>query len=147
MVRWPGHIAPGTVSSVPVVGTDLFTTFCAIVGLPLPSDRTIDGADIRPAFEGRPVERKKPLYWRTHNAPPVCRVALRIEDWKIVANDDLSRFELYNLAADPHETTDLAGREPAKFAAMKGALLAMDAEVVAEGPDWWKHETPAQRAR
>jgi arylsulfatase A len=147
MVRWPGHITPGTVSSVPVVGTDLFTTICDIVDIPLPNDRTIDGANIRPAFEGRPVERKKPLYWRTHCAPPTCRVAVRIGDWKIVADEKLTRFELYNLAADPHETTDRASTDPERFAELKRVLLAMDAEVMAEGPDWWKHETEAQRAR
>jgi arylsulfatase A-like enzyme len=147
MVRWPDHIIPGTVSSVPVVGTDLFTTICDIVDIPLPGDRTIDGANIRPAFEGRPVERRKPLYWRTHNAPPECRVALRIGDWKIVADEKLTRFELYNIAADTQETTDRASTDPERFAELKRALLAMDAEVMAEGPDWWKHETEAQRAR
>jgi len=140
LVRWPGHIGPETVSGVPVIGTDIFTTVCAIAGVPVPSDRTIDGADIRPAFEGRPVTRARPLYWRTHIASPSCRAALRIGDWKIVADEDLIRFELYNLAADPHETTDLAAKEPATFTRLKQALLRMDAEVKAEGPDWWRRE-------
>jgi arylsulfatase A len=147
IVRWPEHVAPGTTSAVPVVGTDLFTTICAIVGIPVPSDRTIDGANILPALEGRPVVRPKPLYWRTHIAPPTCRAALRIGDWKIVADEDLSRFELYNLAADPHETTDLAGRKPEKLAELKQALVAMDAEVKAEGPDWWKSAAEPKRVR
>ncbi len=140
LVRWPGHIRPGTVSNVPVIGTDIFSTVCAIAGVPVPSDRTIDGADIRPAFEGRPVTRARPLYWRTHIAAPSCRAALRIGDWKIVADEDLTRFELYNLAADPRETTDLAAKEPTMFARLKQALVRMDAEVKAEGPDWWKRE-------
>jgi arylsulfatase A-like enzyme len=146
-VRWPGHIAPGTTSAVPVIGSDIFATLCAIVGIPLPSDRTIDGANALPAFEGRPVDRRKPLYWRTHNAPESCRVAMRTGDWKIVADEALTRFELYNLAADPHEATDLAGSEPDKLAELTRTLKALDAEIMAEGPGWWKDETPAQRAR
>src|SRR5262249_46728369 len=54
LVRWPRHILAGTTSDVPVIGTDIFATVCAIVEVPLPPDRTIDGADIRPAFAGQP---------------------------------------------------------------------------------------------
>jgi arylsulfatase A len=143
MVRWPGHVAPGTESAVPVIGSDVFTTLCAIVGIPLPMDRTIDGANMLPALEGRPVARSKPLYWRTHIAPPTCRAALRIGDWKVVADEELTRFELYNIADDPHETTDLATKRPEKLSELKRALIAMDAEVKAEGPDWWKFEAKA----
>jgi arylsulfatase A len=143
IVRWPGHIKAGSASAVPVIGTDIFTTVCAIAGITVPADRTIDGADIRPAFEGRPVTRAHPLYWRTHIASTTCRAALRIDNWKIVANEDLTGFELYNIEVDPKEITDLAASEPATFARMKKALVAMDAEVKAEGPDWWKRE-PSQ---
>jgi arylsulfatase A len=143
IVRWPGHIQPETKSDVPVIGTDIFTTVCAIAGIAPPGDRVIDGADMRPAFDGKPVARVQPLYWRTHIASPTCRVALRIENWKIVANEELSGFELYDLAADPRETNDLAAREPAVFSRMKQALREMDAKVKAEGPDWWKREPAA----
>jgi arylsulfatase A-like enzyme len=123
-----------------VIGSDIFTTVSAIVGIALPMDRTIDGADIRPAFDNKPVVRAKPLYWRTHIAQSTCRAALRIGDWKIVADEDLTRFELYNLAADPGETNDLKDKDPATFTRLRDALTRMDAEVKAEGPDWWKRE-------
>ena len=55
IVRWPGHIEPGTVSSVPVIGSDVFTTVLAAAGVPIPTDRTIDGASMVPAFSGQPV--------------------------------------------------------------------------------------------
>ena len=142
LVRWPGRIRPGVVSDVPVIRTDIFTTVCSIVGIPVPSDRTIDGADMRPAFAGNPITRTKPLYWRTHIAAPSCRAALRIGDWKIVADEDLTRFELYNLADDPRETTDRSTRDPQKLDQLRAALRRMDAEVKAEGPDWWKKERP-----
>ena len=137
-----GRVTSGRarLSDVPVIGTDIFTTVCAIVGIPVPSDRTIDGADMRPAFEGKPIPRSRPLYWRTHIAAPSCRAALRIGDWKIVADEDLTRFELYNLASDPHETSDLSAKNPEMLAKLKEALIRMDAEVKAEGPDWWKRE-------
>ena len=92
VARWPGHIKPGTVSDVPVIGTDIFATVLDITGIPLPKDRTIDGVSMLPAFEGKPVERKVPLFWRTHVSPPEDRVALRIGDWKVPALRDPERL-------------------------------------------------------
>jgi uncharacterized sulfatase len=48
IARWPGKIPPGHVSKEPAVTMDLFATALAVCDIPLPSDRTIDGADIRP---------------------------------------------------------------------------------------------------
>src|SRR5690606_2016748 len=93
-----------------------------------------------PALAGKPIERSQPLYWRTHLAKPSCRVAVRIGDWKIVANDDLTAFELYNVEKDPKETTDLRESEPEKFTELKKVIVVMDRQVKAEGPDWWKLE-------
>lgn len=142
IVRWPGHVEPGSTSDHPIIGSDIFSTICAIVDIPLPDDRTIDGASMLPVFEGKPVQRSEPLYWRNHLAPEQFRVGLRIGDWKIVGSDDLSSFELYNIQDDWQETTDLASDYPDKFAEMKAALIAQDKEVLAEGPDWWKNEPP-----
>ena len=140
LVRWPGHIEPGSLSHVPVIGSDIFTTICAIADVATPQDRPIDGASMLPAFRNEPVKRTEPLYWRTHIAPPECRVALRIGDWKIVANDELTEFALYNLLHDWRETADLQDQHPERFAQMKEAIIAIDREVKAEGPDWWKKE-------
>ena len=138
IVRWPGHVEPGTESAEPVIGSDIFTTICEIVGIPLPDDRTIDGASMLPVFDDRPIERDQPLYWRNHLAPEQFRVGLRIGDWKIVGSDDLSLFELYNIAEDPHETADLSADHPDRFTKLKQTLIEHDAAVLAEGPDWWK---------
>jgi arylsulfatase A-like enzyme len=69
-------------------------------------------------------------------------VAMRQGDWKIVAPQDLSRFELYHLKQDPNETTDLREQEPARFEAMRKELTALNASIEAEGPDWWKRLSP-----
>lgn len=147
IVRWPGHIKPGTVSDTPVIGSDIFPTICDILDLPLPDDRTIDGTSLLPLFAGKPLQRQQPLYWRNHLAPEEFRVALRIDDWKIVASDDLTSFELYNIVKDPQETTDLAESEPQRFVELKKQLIEHDAAVLNDGPDWWKDEVekPARR--
>ena len=87
-------------SSVPVIGSDLFPTVLSIVGSELPKDRVIAGVDMRPALAGKPVERPVPLYWRNHLAPADNHVALRIGDWKIVGDNALQKFQLYEIEKD-----------------------------------------------
>lgn len=146
IIRWPGHIAAGTESQQPVIGTDIFTTVCSILEIPLPTDRTIDGASLLPLFAGEQITRTQPLYWRNHLAPQDSRVALRVGDWKIIGADDLSRFELYNIADDWQETTDLSTQRPEKLSELQAQLVAFDAAVLQEGPDWWRDEAaPAKK--
>ncbi|TWT91212.1 sulfatase family protein [Neorhodopirellula pilleata] len=141
IVRWPGHIKPGTVSDVPVIGTDIFATVLDITGIPLPDDRTIDGVSMVSAFAGQPVERKTPLFWRTHVSPPGDRVALRIGDWKLVGNDTLTEFQLYEIQKDWKEEHDLAASMPEKTAEMKTKLFEVWKAIETEGPnEWWKSD-------
>ena len=140
IIRWPGHIKPGSVCETPIIGSDLFPTICQIAGIPLPADRVIDGTSIVPLFSGGTIERDQPLYWRNHLAPEQYKVGLRDGNWKIVGSNDLKTFELYNLQEDPQETTDLASRYPERFAKMRKALIDHDRAVLADGPDWWKED-------
>ena len=138
IVRWPGRVRPGIEVSEPVIGTDLFPTACAVAGVPVPDDRVIDGASLLPLFAGGRVERPVPLYWRCRIAGSGLQVALRSGDWKILAPADLSRFELYHLGRDWRETTDLAAEEPEVLERLRGQLVALQGEIEAEGPDWWR---------
>lgn len=138
IVRWPSHIKPGTVSNVPVIGSDIFATVLDVTGIVLPTDRTIDGVSMLPAFEGMPVERKVPLFWRTHVSRPNSRVAIRIDEWKIVGNETMEEFELFQIEIDPREQNDLAESRPEKLTAMKKTLFQVWADIEAEGPkEWW----------
>lgn len=141
VARWPGHIEPGTESDIPVIGTDIFATVLEISGIPLPKDRTIDGVSMVPAFAGKPVDRKVPLFWRTHVSSPEDRVAMRIGDWKIVGDETLTKFQLFEIQKDWKEEHDLSASMPDKTAEMKNKLFEVWKDIEAEGPDeWWKNE-------
>lgn len=131
IVRWPGKIEPGTTSDLPVIGSDFFPTALAAAGLEPPAGVTLDGVNLLPALAGGPVDRPVPMYWRWDG-----NVAWREGDWKIVVNESLEKPELYDLATDLAETTDLAGREPERLSAMLRRLAAYQAQVEAEGPTW-----------
>ena len=143
IARWPGRIQPGTTCEVPVIGSDVFPTMLGIAGVKVPTDRTLDGVDMLPALEGKVMrlERPQPLFWRLHMAPNM-KIAMRVDDWKILADEKLTQFELYNLKSDEKETTDLKDKEPDMFANLKEKLIQHNASIDAEGPDWWKRLSP-----
>lgn len=140
IIRWPGRTRAGEVSDEPVNGTDVLPTLCEIAVINTPADRTIDGASILPIFKGEPVERKVPLYWQYDKAISTPKVAMRKGDWKILASSNLDRFELYDLRADPGETTNLADEQPLQLQAMAARLNRLHSEVGAEGLKWPKFQ-------
>ncbi len=147
IARWTGKIPAGKTSDEPVIGSDLFVTLCEIAGVKPPKDRVIDGGSMLPAFEGRSIQRARPLYWRCPVAPEPLKTAMRIGDWKIVADEPLTKFELYNLKSDWQEKNNLAEAEPKQLAKMKIALQKLNAEIEAEGPDWWRNYDHGPRHR
>lgn len=159
LVRWPGKITPGQVVREPVSGVDWLPTFCALAGIEPPKDRAVDGVSLLPLFEGRPLERRTPLFWHYYRGFGRAKAALRDGDWKIVGLWDgpadlapnqtvqpgdlkfiktsrLVEFELYNLRDDIGEKTDLASREPKRLEALKESLIRLYGEVRSEGPEW-----------
>jgi arylsulfatase A len=143
IIRWPAGLKkaglrPGFVSDEPIIGSDVFPTLMDIAGLAQPESVVLDGQSILPLLMGGEFQRAKPLYWR--NLHFDARIALRDGDWKIVGDSARTEFALYDLQADPRETTDLSAHHPERFRGMREALIAYDKEVLLEGPSWWKQD-------
>lgn len=144
IARWPGHIKAGTTSDVPIIGSDFFPTALGIAGVKPPADRVLDGINVIPILTGKAdaIGRGQPLYWRLNMAPNNLHMAMRQGDWKIIAAQDFSKFELYNLKLDPKEETDLKDKEKDRFETMKKELISHNGKIEKEGPDWWKRLSP-----
>lgn len=162
IIRWPGHTRPGSVSREPVSGVDLLPTLCEVTGIPVPTDRKIDGTSWLPVLRGQSLTRKTPLYWQFNVAHSKPKVAMRIGDWKILATltgpvikpfgdirpedqkaiktAELNTFELYNLRSDIGEMRDLAQQEPQRLKEMAAKLRKLYREVRDESRTWpaWK---------
>ncbi|HMF14708.1 MAG TPA: sulfatase-like hydrolase/transferase [Gemmataceae bacterium] len=133
IVRWPGHARAGTVATEPVCHVDLLPTLCAIAGAKLP-DCKLDGADITPLFAGKPVQRPHALYWQYDFAisrPWV--VSLRDGQWKLLADAELDKFELYNLADDVGESKNLAELNVERVRRMAADMKRLHEEIQVEG--------------
>ncbi len=132
IIRWPGMIKPGQTWREPVNGTDVLPTYCELAGADLPTDRAIDGASMAPLLRGKPIRRDRPLYWRYDRALGGPKVAMRQGDWKILADGDLTQFELYNLRDDLGEATDLAATKPRRLKRMVEALRGIHEDVASD---------------
>ena len=111
LVRWPARLPAGRVFDTPIISMDATATALAAAGLR--ADPAADGTDLLPLLT-TPTERT--FFWR---AGP--RAALRQGPWKLVreaARGAPGPWQLYDLASDLSEKTDLATREPARTAAL-----------------------------
>ena len=121
LARWPGVIAPGGVSGVVAGHWDVLPTLAELAGAPVPED--IDGLSLAPVFRGgaRPREHEF-LYWDYGHTRDAFLQAVRAGDWKAVRPALNQPTELYDLAADPGESRDLAPQRPEVIARMEGLM-------------------------
>lgn len=113
IVRWPGKITPG-VSATPVLLTDLMPTLLEWGGVnPANAVGPLDGVSLLKMFTGIALP-PRPLFWHfPHYSNQGGRPAgaVREGDWKLVENYEDESVELFDLAKDPGETTNLAAQE------------------------------------
>jgi arylsulfatase A-like enzyme len=122
IVRWPAAVARRQASDVPIVTHDWTATFADIAGVEPDPAYPFDGVSLaRWLLDGAPAPERD-LFWRMRG-----RGALRRGDWKYVNNTATANatHELFHLASDPSERANLAAREPAQLAELRGAWDAI----------------------
>ncbi len=126
IVRWPGKVPAGQTSAELISHVDLLATLAAVVGQTLPEGAAPDSFDCSAAlFSQRPAQpcRESLL----HQAGNPNWLAVRLRNWKYIppapGNGRASAGpELYDLAVDPAETTNVAKDHPQKVQEMTTLL-------------------------
>ncbi|HTO02099.1 MAG TPA: sulfatase-like hydrolase/transferase, partial [Opitutus sp.] len=115
LARWPGRIAAGRTTGHVAAFWDFLPTAAELAGVPVPPSAG-DGLSYLPDLLGKDGQRQHGhLYWELL-IKAQGRQAARVGDWKAVRYGQDAPIELYNVQADPGETTNEASREPGRVA-------------------------------
>ena len=106
LIHQPGHVI------------DLMATCLDVAGVPYAEGGDeqelvpLEGVSLRPAFEGRSIDRTEALYFEHH-----LNCAIRDGDWKLVRTGHtkgarVDPWELYDMKGDRTELNDLAAEHP-----------------------------------
>lgn len=136
MLSWPGHAEAGITSSALLSQVDILASLAAMVGVELPD--SLDSKNMLPALLGESPKGRDHLVEQSSDG-----LALRQGKWKYIVagprsgwayhrhNREASPLNvpslepgayLFNLAADPQETQNLADERPEKLKQMKRLL-------------------------
>ncbi|MCH7225914.1 sulfatase [Haloferula sp. A504] len=146
---WPGTIPPASVVRQPASTFDILPTAFTLAGEPLPTDRTLDGRDIRPylnpsTFPGS-VSDFEFIYTGASNNQVY---GARKGPWKLhtklysQTGDDygfsasVANPLLFNVEQDPHERFNVAGSHSAEVAELQALRQAFLDSVASEGTFW-----------
>jgi len=126
LASWPGHIREGSGVNEMIHTVDLYPTLVGLAGGRLDKSNPLDGVDVWGTIsEGTPSPRTELVY----NIEPF-RAAIREGDWKLIWRTLLPQsVELYNIAKDPSETTNLAAEQPEKVAELQRRINQLAAEA------------------
>ena len=131
LLRWPARVAAGTSFAPAVHHFDIYATAAAAAGVPLPTDRTMDGVDLVPYVTGeREGDPHETLFWTQDHYRVV-----RHQGWKLQRSGPADEMLwLFDLNEDPTEQRNLAETRPDKVAELDAILQAHLAE---QAPPRW----------
>lgn len=142
-IQWKGKLPAGKVDARPVIQLDLLPTALAAAGVEAEADWKLDGVNLLPFIKGEKTEPPHDaLYWRFGQ-----QLAIRKGDWKLVKGPDenaprggaggkadVAGAQLYNLADDIGEKTDLAAKNPEKVKELAAQWNSWNSGLV--DPKW-----------
>jgi len=126
IVSWKGCFSPRVID-VPVASIDATATALKVAGGFAPenlakAEATLDGINLLPMLTAQARQAPdRALFWRVGK-----KNALRSGDWKLIR--DGKDWQLYDLAHDISETTDLATKEPVRVQQMSSLWDKWNAE-------------------
>jgi len=114
IVRWPGHTPAGATSDLQTALFDLMPTALDLANQSSPE--RCDGISLLPTIDAHPENQRQHDYLYFESWARNGQKALRQGNWKAVRTglrkDPNAPVQLYDLATDPDESTDVAQQHP-----------------------------------
>lgn len=135
IVSWPAGIPKernGKFEQQPAHLVDILPTLLDLAHATYPSEyngnkiQPLEGTSIRPAFTGKNIDRKNPIFWEHEG-----NRAIREGKWKLVAERS-ERWQLYDLEKDRSELKDVSRQYPKVAADLEAKYNAWYTRVHAE---------------
>ncbi|MFV1996210.1 MAG: arylsulfatase, partial [Verrucomicrobiales bacterium] len=132
LIRWPGQIEGGTKVDRIAGAIDLLPTLADLAGVPLISEKPLDGLSIRPLLEGnasgwpdRPIISYRPSYGRKRKGGPA--LSVRNQRYRLDTEG-----ALFDLEQDPGQRTDVASRHRDIVANLEKVGAKFNREIASE---------------
>jgi arylsulfatase A-like enzyme len=125
-IRWPGRIKAGTTVREIAGAIDLLPTLTSLAGVPRVGAKPLDGKDISPLLLGAADNWPDRMIFSHQNS----QVSVRTQRYRLDA-----RGALFDMVADPSQTTNIAKQQPEVAAKLRQAVAAWCKEVLPRGPD------------
>jgi arylsulfatase len=149
IIHWPAGIRErrrNKLETQPGHVVDIMASCVDLAGDQYPSERNgekikpMEGVSLVPAFGGRSLKRKQPLFWEHEG-----NRAVRAGDWKLVGKENRP-WELYDMSRDRSETDDLAQKHPDRVKELAAAWDAWAARANVLPLGAWHGKQAAKKA-
>ncbi|MBX3439668.1 MAG: sulfatase-like hydrolase/transferase, partial [Planctomycetaceae bacterium] len=140
IISWPGVARGGSICDEPIITCDFYPTILAMTSAPgdAAHNELVDGLSLVPVLKDPQSELPRDaLYWHYphyHGFGATPYSAIRARDWRLVEFYEDGRSELYNLADDIGETTDVSDAHPEKKQELLSSLGRWRDDVGAQPP-------------
>jgi arylsulfatase B len=123
IVSWKNHLPEGKEIDTPVTSMDVTATALDLART-APEKTALDGVSLLRLLTGQTGHfSERPLFWRVGK-----QNATRLGEWKLIRSG--KEWQLYDLAHDIGEATNLAPREPARVQQMSALWDKWNAEQI-----------------
>lgn len=127
-IAWWKHVLPaGTTTDEFLSTLDVFPTLAAVAGATVPDGLVLDGFNLIPILQGRQRSPREAMFWHSRNSK-----AVRVGRFKYLESPTAKG--LFDLAADPGETSDLSTQRPELVAQLAARWDAWRREMDATEP-------------
>jgi arylsulfatase len=139
LLEWPAKIKPGRETDVPCVTSDYLPTILDVLGVkPVRQPQPIDGVSLLPLIEGKMTARPRPIGFQSANQAALVDNRFKLVRLGVGTRPKAGKKKrrkrkrpagkpqvlLFDLLADPSETTDVSARHPDVVKSMTARLDA-----------------------